>query len=103
MKHIKGINEYKRTVGFRYSEPFLNYKIGLSISNTGVLKVDDISEFLKSIRVKFDNISVFSDGMLIDISVYNKYEIDSIITDLIDFLIDSYGVSVDKDVFVRKS
>ena len=29
MKHLKNINEYHRTVGFRYSEPREKYKVSL--------------------------------------------------------------------------
>jgi hypothetical protein len=101
MKHLKHINEYKRTVGFRYSDPFLDYKIGLSINNVRFVDKSKIEEFLKSIQVKFKDIIIFNDGISIDISVYNKNEVESIVNDLAEFIVETFNVNI-TEVFSKK-
>ena len=60
MKHLKSINEYQRTVGFRYSQPKESYNIdllckGVDITvdkiNLGLSKVHELTYNPESIEV----------------------------------------------------
>jgi hypothetical protein len=94
MKHIKSINEYQRTVGFRYSDPKEKFNIKIYID--GELTEEEIKITLKDIDViLFDNIQ-FEDAPVdyitpeddqivnvisFDINVYNEKELEKIIED----------------------
>ena len=54
MKHIKKLNEYQRTVGFRYSQP--NEKFSIKLYLDGELTKEQIETSLKEIDVVFNDI-----------------------------------------------
>ena len=101
MKHLKRINEYTRTVGFRYSEP----KIELTMSGffIGELSNDLMKQALDEFQIKSKDINISNkpgkieteegfievDGMFtINFFVYNDRTDDmiSLITDIERFL-----------------
>ena len=43
MKHLQTINEYQRTVGFRYSEPKESYNIDILLNNADRLLLENNS------------------------------------------------------------
>jgi len=113
MKHIKTINEYQRTVGFRYSDPKEKFNIKIYID--GELTEEEIKTTLKDIDViLFDNIQ-FEDAPVdyitpeddqivnvisFDINVYNEKELEKIIEDF-SKTIDSYHDVKTLEVFVK--
>jgi hypothetical protein len=95
MKYIKLINEFNRTIGFRYSQPTNKFK--LSLYCFGELSEDSLSKLLKYLDIPHENISIdnqegsisFDDGDLefnivvsFDFSVYSEYEIEKIVEDI---------------------
>ena len=56
MKHIKTINEYQRTVGFRYSEPREKFSVKLYLDKE--ISKEIIEDVLKEVDVVFKNLTI---------------------------------------------
>ena len=101
MKHLKSINEYQRTVGFRYSAPKESYNIDILCKgnditkdkiNLGLSKVSELVYNPESIEVTIldeESIVELSDGDVeidavvhFSITVYNEKEIFAIVDEL---------------------
>lgn len=101
MKHLKSINEYHRTVGFRYSEPKEKYTVSLLCAgqgitkdkiNLGLSKVSTLTYDESSIEVHlFDEVTGVNtpDGpvpidavVTFNVTVYNDKEIYGIVDEL---------------------
>jgi hypothetical protein len=112
MKHLQSINEYQRTVGFRYSDPTEKFNIKVYIN--GELTEEEIKNTLNDIDVILfgdiqfeetpnDYIPEEEDGVVnvisFDISVYNEKEIERIMEDFtkiiyLDYKIKTLDVSI---------
>ena len=112
MKHLQSINEYQRTVGFRYSDPTEKFNIKVYIN--GELTEEEIKNTLNDIDVILfgdiqfeetpnDYIPEEEDDVVnvisFDISVYNEKEIERIIEDFtkiiyLDYKIKTLDVSI---------
>ena len=91
MKHIKKLNEYQRTVGFRYSQPKEQFSIKLYLD--GELTKEQIETSLKEIDVVFNDIEFIdiddeddagSEVMTVvtfEIKIYNEKELEKILED----------------------
>jgi len=101
MKHLKSINEYQRTVGFRYSAPKESYNIDILCKgdditkdkiNLGLSKVSELVYNPESIEVKILEegtvVELVDSAVEIDavvhfsITVYNEKEIFAIVDEL---------------------
>jgi hypothetical protein len=101
MKYLQSINEYQRTVGFRYSSPKESYNIeilcvGDNITkdkiNLGLSKVTELFYDSESIEienleegtfVELEDVSVEIDAIIrFNIDVYNDKEIFAIVQEL---------------------
>ena len=101
MKHLQTINEYQRTVGFRYSAPKESYNIDVLLKGEditedkiilGLSKVSELVYDLKSVQVNIlDEVTVaeLEDGPVeinaiahFNITVYNEREILTIVEEL---------------------
>jgi len=101
MKHLKSINEYQRTVGFRYSAPKESYNIDILCKgnditkdkiNLGLSKVSELVYNPESIEVNVldeGTIAQLADGDVeidavvhFSITVYNEKEIFAIVDEL---------------------
>jgi hypothetical protein len=112
MKHLQSINEYQRTVGFRYSDPKEKFNIKVYIN--GELTEEEIKNTLNDIDVILfgdiqfeetpnDYIPEEEDDVVnvisFDISVYNEKEIERIMEDFtkiiyLDYKIKTLDVSI---------
>jgi hypothetical protein len=109
MKYLKSINEYGRTVGFRYSAPKESYNIDILLKgdditkdkiNLGLSKVRELVYNQDSIEVNIleeGTIAELQDGPVeidaiahFNITVYNEKEIFS------DILMYIFGINVQK-------
>ena len=110
MKHLQSINEYTRTVGYRYSEPKESYKIICILSGNDITKekiekcLSKVSELYyekESIKVSVQDGEVEIGDSIIqinaiasfDIKVYNDKEILTIVEELGDKL-DMYDIQL---------
>ena len=66
MRHLKSINEYGRTVGFRYSEPSIKFN-GLILEYTS-----SIQSYIPNIRRNLFN---FTKIIFFLLSIFNLYNI----------------------------
>jgi hypothetical protein len=101
MKHLQSINEYQRTVGFRYSAPKESYNIDILCKgdditkdkiNLGLSKVSELVYNPESIEVKIleeGTVAELADGAVeidavvrFSITVYNGKEIFAIVDEL---------------------
>jgi len=115
MKHLKSINEYQRTIGFRYSPPKESYNIdilcqGEDISEDkiilGLSKVNDLIYDKDSIEVTvldegtFFNLPEDRGEVEIDaianfnITVYNEREIVTIVEELGKKILSAYNIEI---------
>lgn len=105
MKYIKPINEFNRTIGFRYSKPKNKFRSILYCF--GELTQEDLSNLLEHLDVPYENISIINDEGVIsfeegdmeynlqvsfDFLVYSEMEIEKIIEDV------RFGLSREFDV-----
>ena len=105
MKYIKPINEFNRTIGFRYSEPKNKFRANLFCS--GELDEELLSKLLEHLDVPYENISIvenegtisfededvdFNLQISFDFFVYSEGEIEKIIEDV------RFGLSREFDV-----
>ena len=101
MKHLKNINEYHRTVGFRYSEPREKYVVSLlcagqditkEMINLGLSKVSTLTYDENSIEVNLldegtgantpDGPVEIDAVVTFNVTVYNDKEIYGIVDEL---------------------
>ena len=112
MKHLKSINEYQRTVGFRYSAPKESYNIDILCKgeditvdkiNLGLSKVSELVYNPESIKVTIleGTIAELVDGAVeidavvhFNINVYNDKEIFAIVDELGRKLSSSFNIEV---------
>ena len=83
MKHLKNINEYHRTVGFRYSEPKEKYVISLLCKGIDITK-DKINLGLSKVSaLTYDessiDINLLEEGMIAE-SPEGPIEINAVVT-----------------------
>lgn len=82
MKHLKSINEYNRTVGFRYSEPKEKYTVSLLCKGEDITE-DKIKEGLSKVStLTYDENSVevhlLDEGMVAELPG-SHVEIDAVV------------------------
>jgi len=113
MKHLQTINEYQRTVGFRYSAPKESYNIDILLKgdditkdkiNLGLSKVRELVYNQDSIEVNIleeGTIAELEDGPIeidavahFNITVYNEKEILTIIEELGKKLSSSFNIEL---------
>jgi hypothetical protein len=101
MKHLQTINEYQRTVGFRYSQPKESYNIDILLKGEditedkivlGLSKVSELVYDKESIEVNIldeGTVAELEDGAVeidavahFNITVYNEREILTIVEEL---------------------
>jgi len=112
MKHLKTINEYQRTVGFRYSEPRESYNIDILCKgeditvekiNLGLSKVHELTYNPDSIVVnlldestvvELESGEVEIDAIVhFNITVYTEKEIFAIVEEL-DKRLSAFGIQL---------
>ena len=113
MKHLQTINEYSRTVGFRYSAPKESYNVDILCKgdditvdkiNLGLSKVSELVYNPESIEVNIleeGTIAELQDGAVeidavvnFNITVYNEKEIFSIVDELGHKLSAAFNIQV---------
>jgi hypothetical protein len=77
MKYIKSINEYSRTIGFRYSKPRESFHAILFY--VGKLDENSFESVLDDIDVTYESLSVRKDENIIEVKVDDK--IEEVVTD----------------------
>ena len=95
MKHIKPINEFNRTIGFRYSEPTIGYKavlycVGRITKNSFIQLLDFLEIKTEKIKITKQEGTLEIEDMEIktnlviefDFNVYSDQELDKIIEDV---------------------
>lgn len=105
MKYIKPINEFTRTIGFRYSEPTIGYKailfcIGKVSKNSFLQLLDFLDLKTEKVKVSKEQNNVETEGgeletnLLIefDFFVYSEQEIEKIVQDIRDGLNREFNV-----------
>lgn len=105
MKYIKLINEFTRTIGFRYSEPTIGYKailfcIGKVNKNSFLQLLDFLDLKTEKVKVsKEQNKVEVEDGELetnllieFDFFVYSEQELEKIVQDIRDGLNREFNV-----------
>jgi len=112
MKHLKSINEYHRTVGFRYSEPKESYIVSILCRGNDIISYNINNCLAKVTDLKFKpdetKIQKFEEPMMVElkdgmfqvnavvditITVYNDKEINAIVEEL-DRKLDFYNIQV---------
>ena len=113
MKYLQTINEYQRTVGFRYSEPKESYNVALLLKGEditedkivfGLSKVNELVCDRESIEVnvldeetivELENVSVQIDAVVdFNITVYNEREIITIVEELGKKLLPAFNIEI---------
>jgi hypothetical protein len=113
MKHLKSINEYQRTVGFRYSAPKESYNIDILCKgeditvdkiNLGLSKVSELVYNPESIEVNIleeGTVAELADSAVeidavvhFNITVYNEKEIFAIVDELGHKLSAAFNIEV---------
>jgi len=113
MKYLQTINEYQRTVGFRYSEPKESYNIDILLRGEditedkiilGLSKVSELVYDRESIEVnildeetivELENVSVQIDAVVdFNITVYNEREIITIVEELGKKLLPAFNIEI---------
>ena len=113
MKHLQTINEYQRTVGFRYSEPKESYNVALLLKGEditldkivfGLSKVSELVYDVESVKVnildegtvvEIEDVEVEIDAIVnFNITVYNEKEILTIVEELGKKLLQSFNIEI---------
>jgi hypothetical protein len=113
MKYLQTINEYQRTMGFRYSDPKESYNIALLLKGEditldkivfGLSKVSELVYDKESIEVnildeetivELENVSVQIDAVVdFNITVYNEKEIITIVEELGRKLLPAFNIEI---------
>lgn len=82
MKHLQSINEYTRTVGFRYSEPSIRFNAIASCK--GELSEEQFKELMSYIEVKFENLKISEENKEVD---FDEITIDTNLSIEFDFFV----------------
>ena len=105
MKYIKPINEFNRTIGFRYSKPTI--KFNLTFICVGALDEDSLSKLLQYIDVPYENIQITNEESSVELEigeidtnlkiqfdflVYNESEIEKIVEEIREGLYREFDV-----------
>ena len=113
MRHLQTINEYQRTVGFRYSAPKESYNIDILLKGEditkdkmilGLSKVSELVYDVESVKVnildegtvaEIEDVEVEIDAIVnFNITVYNEREILTIIEELGKKLLPSFNIEI---------
>ena len=113
MKYLQTINEYQRTVGFRYSAPKESYNIDILLKGEditkdkmilGLSKVSELVYDVESVKVnildegtvaEIEDVEVEIDAIVnFNITVYNEREILTIIEELGKKLLPSFNIEI---------
>jgi len=111
MKYIKSINEYNRTIGFRYSKPTESFHVVLFF--VGKLDENSFESVLNNIDVTYESLSVRLDENIIevkegdktievvtdgvvefDLFIYNEKELRSIFENIIRICDTEFNVQI---------
>lgn len=82
MKYIKSINEFNRTIGFRYSEPTLGYKAVLYC--IGKLTKNSFLQLLDFLEIKNEKVKLIKEENKLQVE---DLEIDTNLTIEFDFFV----------------
>ena len=119
MKYIKPINEFNRTIGFRYSEPTI--KFNLTLHCVGELDEESLSKLLKYTDVPYENIQISNEENVVeteneevdsnlkvqfDFLVYNESEIEKIVEEVREglfreFDVDTVAINIKKSPMLK--
>ena len=113
MRHLQTINEYQRTVGFRYSAPKESYNIDILLKGEditkdkmilGLSKVSELVYDVESVKVnildegtvaEIEDVEVEIDAIVnFNITVYNEREILTIIEELGKKLLPFFNIEI---------
>lgn len=107
MKYIKLINEFNRTIGFRYSEPTIGYKailycVGRISKNSFIqllnfleIKTEKIKITRQENTLEIEDLDVKTNLVIeFDFNVYSDQELDKIIEDIRSGLNREFNVQV---------
>ena len=113
MRHLQTINEYQRTVGFRYSSPKESYNIDILLKGEditkdkiilGLSKVSELVYDVESVKVnildegtvvEIEDVEVEIDAIVnFNITVYNEKEILTIVEELGKKLLPSFNIEI---------
>lgn len=107
MKWIKPIQEFNRTIGFRYSKPEIKFRAVLY--SQGELTKESLKKLLGYLDVPYENIEIEKEQgqvqteegeeeynlvIQFDFSVYNESEIEKIVDEIRNGLIREFDVMV---------
>jgi hypothetical protein len=113
MRHLQTINEYQRTVGFRYSSPKESYNIDILLKGEDITKdkiilcLSKVSELVYDVEsvkvnildegtvVEIEDVEVEIDAIVnFNITVYNEKEILTIVEELGKKLLPSFNIEI---------
>jgi hypothetical protein len=113
MKHLQTINEYQRTVGFRYSSPKESYNVDILLKGEDITKDKIILGLSKVSELVYDGesvkVNILDEGTVVEIedveveidaivnfniTVYNEKEILTIVEELGKKLSSSFNIEI---------
>jgi len=113
MRHLQTINEYQRTVGFRYSSPKESYNIDILLKGEDITKDKIILGLSKVSELVYDEesvkVNILDEGTVVEIedteveidavanfniTVYNEKEILTIVEELGKKLLPSFNIEI---------
>ena len=113
MKHLQTINEYQRTVGFRYSEPKESYNIDILLKGEDITEDKIILGLSKVSELVYDQesvkVNILDEGSVVEIeeteveidavvnfniTVYNEREIITIVEELGKKLLPAFNIEI---------
>jgi hypothetical protein len=113
MRHLQTINEYQRTVGFRYSSPKESYNIDILLKGEDITKDKIILGLSKVSELVYDGesvkVNILDEGTVVEIedveveidaivnfniTVYNEKEILTIVEELGKKLLPSFNIEI---------
>jgi hypothetical protein len=113
MRHLQTINEYQRTVGFRYSSPKESYNIDILLKGEDITKDKIILGLSKVSELVYDGesvkVNILDEGTVVEIedveveidaivnfniTVYNEKEILTIVEELGKKLLPAFNIEI---------
>ena len=113
MRHLQTINEYQRTVGFRYSSPKESYNVDILLKGEDITKDKIILGLSKVSELVYDGesveVNILDEGTVVEIedteveidaivnfniTVYNEKEILTIVEELGKKLLPSFNIEI---------
>ena len=113
MRHLQTMNEYQRTVGFRYSAPKESYNIDILLKGEDITKDKIILGLSKVSELVYDGesveVNILDEGTVVEIedteveidaivnfniTVYNEKEILTIVEELGKKLLPSFNIEI---------